>query len=121
MVDPWPTGDTRPMAFTRLRFGLLNLWCIGGPKRRHRQEEVVAAAGLDVLCLLEVDQPDIERFAVASGFSWWRCSLETAGGRRRLAVAIVGSDRLTVEGVEQLTVDNFLEDHDGPPMYPELA
>jgi len=109
------------MLSSPLRVGLLNLWCFGGSRIRARQEEVVADARLDVLCLLEVDPADIERFAAAAGFSWWRCSLGADGAGRRLAVAVVGSSGVTPRGVDQLSVEDFLEDHDGVPMYPELA
>ena len=104
-----------------LRFGLLNLWCFGGRERRSKQEEVIASAGFDVLCLLEVDPADIERFAVASGFSWWRSSVSPGVAGKHLAVAIVGSSRVAPRSVVRLTADDFLQDHDGPPMYPELA
>jgi hypothetical protein len=104
-----------------LRVGLLNLWCFGGPRRRAQQEAVLAAAGLDVVCLLEVDPKDIERFAEASGFSWWRCSLGDNVSGRPLAVAIAGSGRVTPRAALQLSVDDFLEIHEGPPIYPDLA
>jgi len=104
-----------------LRFGLLNLWCFGGPRRRAQQEAVLAAAGLDVVCLLEVDPKDIERFADASGFSWWRCSLGADVSGKPLAVPIGGSARVTPQATLQLSVDDFLDVHDGPPIYPELA
>lgn len=104
-----------------LRVGLLNLWCFGGPRRRARQEAVLSEANLDVLCLLEVDASDIERFAAASGCSWWRCSLGVEVAGRRLSVAVAGSARVTVRDAVQLSVDDFLEEHDGVPIYPELA
>jgi hypothetical protein len=103
------------------RFGLLNLWCFGGPRRRAQQEEALAAASLDVVCLLEVNPKDIERFAEASGFSWWRCSLGADVSGRPLAVAIAGSSRVTPRAAVQLSIDDFLQVHDGPPIYPELA
>ena len=104
-----------------LRFGLLNQWCFGGKRRRARQEEVLADAHLDVICLLEVDPKDIERFADAAGFSWWRCSLGADVSGRRIAVAIIGSSRVTAGASVQLSVDDFLQVHDGPVIYPELA
>jgi hypothetical protein len=109
------------MLSSRLRFGLLNLWCFGGTRRRARQEEVVAHADLDVLFLLEVVPADIARFASACGFSWWRCSAEPVSPPRTLAVAVVGSSRVTPGAQVQLSVDDFLQDHDGVPMYRELA
>jgi hypothetical protein len=115
-------GDTWHMVLSPpLRFGLLNLWCFGGPRRRAQQEAVLADAGLDVVCLLEVDPKDIERFAEASGFSWWQCSLGADVSGRPLAVAIAGSSRVTPRAAVQLSIDDFLQVHDGPPIYLELA
>jgi len=110
-VPPTPT----------LHFGLLNLWCFGGPRRRARQEQIIAHADLDILCLLEVDPADIERFAAACGLSWWRCSVGANASDRPLAVAVAGSSRVTPRRQVQLSVDDFLQDHDGPAIYPELA
>jgi hypothetical protein len=83
--------------------------------------EVVVHSDLDFLCLLEVDLADIERFASACGLAWWRCSLGANASGRPLAVAVAGSSRVTPRAQAQLSVDDFLQDHDGPPMYPELA
>ena len=104
-----------------LRFGLLNLWCFGGLSRRARQQEVIAHADLDVLCLLEVDPADIERFALTCDFAWWRCSVGANVPGRHLAVAVVGSSRVTPRRQVQLSVNDFLQDHDGLTTYPELA
>lgn len=104
-----------------VRVGLLNLWCIGGPRRRARQVDVITQAGIDVLCLLEVNPNEIGAFASACGFSWWRCSAGPGALTRTLAVAVVGNTRAQVSGQQQLRVDDFLQEHDGTPMYAELA
>ncbi|MGD0449069.1 MAG: hypothetical protein ABSB36_10780 [Candidatus Dormibacteria bacterium] len=109
------------LASSALRFGLLNLWCFGGLSRRARQEDVIAHSDLDVLCLLEVAPADIERFALACGFAWWRCSVGAKVHGRHLAVAVVGSSRVTPRRQVQLSVNDFLQDHDGLTIYPELA
>ena len=77
----------------------------GGQRHRARQEAVLADARLDVVCLLEVDPKDIERFADAAGFSWWRCSLAADVSGRHIAVAIVENSRVTALASVQLSVD----------------